>query len=238
MSQPLLEVRGLHVRYSGLPVLRGISLSVEQGECVSVIGANGAGKTTLLRAIMAAQPPFKGEVLFEGRPIHRLRTDRIVGLGLIYVPEERMLFGPLSVYENLMLGAYLFTDAKRKQRNLEKVFELFPRLKERRDQPASTLSGGEQQMVAIGRGLMGEPKLFMLDEPSLGLAPLLVAEMLGAVRRLRETGMTILMVEQNVKEALGMSARGYVLQGGQMAMQGEAQALLRDPALKQAYLTT
>jgi branched-chain amino acid transport system ATP-binding protein len=233
---PLLEVRDIHVRYSGLPVLNGVSLSVRAGECVSVIGANGVGKSTLLRAIMAAQPPFKGEVLFEGKPIQHLRTDQITARGVVYVPEGKLLFGPLTVRENLLLGAYTISDKHRIEKNLQYVFELFPRLLERESQPADTLSGGEQQMVAIGRGLMSNPKILMLDEPSLGLAPLLVEEVLRQVKFLSDQGMTILLIEQNVHEALAMSDRGYVLQGGKILMEGEAKELLGDARLKAAYL--
>jgi len=236
MSAPLLEVRDIHVRYSGLPILTGVSVTVAAGEFVSVIGANGVGKSTLMRAIMAAQPPFKGEILFGGAPIHGLRTDQIVGRGIVYVPEGKMLFGPLTVRENLLLGAFLLKDKARVESNLRYVYELFPRLRERELQAAATLSGGEQQMVAIGRGLMSNPKLLMLDEPSLGLAPLLVEEVLRQVKRLSDAGMTILMVEQNVHEALAMSDRGYVLQGGRILLQGAAGDVLKSPELKQAYL--
>ena len=235
-SEPILAVENIKVRYSGLPVLRGGSLWVAAGETVSVVGANGAGKSTLLRAIMATQPVFDGTIRFLGREIHALSTEAIVRLGLVYVPEEKMLFGPLSVEENLRLGAYVINDAARIEQNIEFVFSLFPRLKERRTQAASTLSGGEQQMVAIGRGLMSNPRLLMLDEPSLGLAPILVDEVLDTVRRLKAEGMTILLVEQNVREALDLSDRGYVLQTGRMVKEGTGQALLDSDIFRQAFL--
>jgi branched-chain amino acid transport system ATP-binding protein len=214
MSTRILDIEDLKVRYSGLPVLQGISLHVDAGETVSVLGANGAGKSTLLRAVMGAQPAFEGRIRFEGREIQQLRTADIVRLGIVYVPEEKMLFNPITVEENLLIGAYVLNDESRIRTNLDFVYRLFPRLKERRQQAASTLSGGEQQMVAIGRGLMSNPKILMLDEPSLGLAPVLVDEVLDTVRKLKEEGMTILLVEQNVREALDLADRGYILQTG------------------------
>jgi branched-chain amino acid transport system ATP-binding protein len=236
MAAPILEVKNIKVRYSGLPVLQGVSLSVKTGETVCVVGANGAGKSTLLRAIMGAQRAFEGRILFSGREIQRLRTEEIVRLGIVYVPEEKMLFRPLAVEENLMLGAYILTDPHRIQENLDFVYALFPRLKERRRQPASTLSGGEQQMVAIGRGLMSRPQILMLDEPSLGLAPKLVDEVLDTVRRLKQQGMTILLVEQNVREALDLADRGYVIQTGRIVGEGSGKELLASDTFRQAFL--
>lgn len=224
------------MRYSGLPVLQGLSLSVNSGETVCVVGANGAGKSTLLRAIMGTQRAFEGQILFSGKEIQRLRTEEIVRLGIVYVPEEKMLFRPLAVEENLMLGAYILSDVHRIQENLDFVYTLFPRLKERRLQPASTLSGGEQQMVAIGRGLMSRPQVLMLDEPSLGLAPKLVDEVLDTIRRLKEEGMTILLVEQNVREALDLADRGYVIQTGRMVGEGSGKELLASDTFRQAFL--
>jgi branched-chain amino acid transport system ATP-binding protein len=211
-------------------------VSVNPGETVCVVGANGAGKSTLLRAIMGAQRAFEGQIFFFGREIQRLRTEEIVRLGIVYVPEEKMLFRPLAVEENLMLGAYILTDPRRIQENLDFVYTLFPRLKERRLQPASTLSGGEQQMVAIGRGLMSRPQILMLDEPSLGLAPKLVDEVLDTVRRLKQEGMTILLVEQNVREALDLADRGYVIQTGRIVGEGGGKELLARDTFRQAFL--
>lgn len=236
MASPLLGIDDIRVRYSGLPVLQGVSLRVDAGETVSVLGANGAGKSTLLRAVMGSQPAFQGRILFEGRDIRKEKTEAIVRMGIVYVPEEKMLFGPISVEENLLLGAFCLKDAVRIRENLRFVYRLFPRLEERFRQPAATLSGGEQQMVAIGRGLMSNPKLLMLDEPSLGLAPLLVDEVLDTVRRLKEEGMTILLVEQNVREALDISDRGYVLQTGRIVGEGVGAELLESDQFRSAFL--
>jgi len=236
MPQHILKVEDIKVRYSGLPVLQGISIEVGEGETVSVVGANGAGKSTLLRAIMGAQRVFEGRVLFRGREIQKLHTEEIVRMGIIYVPEEKMLFSPLAVEENLILGAYTLKDKQKIQENLEFVYGLFPKLKERRAQAASTLSGGEQQMVAIGRGLMSNPQILMLDEPSLGLAPILVDEVLDTVRRLKKEGITILMVEQNVREALDLADRGYVLQTGRITQEGSGQELLQSDVFRSAFL--
>ena len=236
MPQHILKVEDIKVRYSGLPVLQGISIEVGEGETVSVVGANGAGKSTLLRAIMGAQRVFEGRVLFRGREIQKLHTEEIVRMGIIYVPEEKMLFSPLAVEENLILGAYTLKDKQKIQENLEFVYGLFPKLKERRAQAASTLSGGEQQMVAIGRGLMSNPQLLMLDEPSLGLAPILVDEVLDTVRRLKKEGITILIVEQNVREALDLADRGYVIQTGRITQEGSGQELLQSDIFRSAFL--
>lgn len=236
MSRYILEVENIKVRYSGLPVLQGISVRVKPGETVCVVGANGSGKSTLLRAIMGSQRVFEGTIKFQGNEIQKLRTEEIVRMGIIYVPEEKMLFKPLSVEENLSLGAYVLNNKERIQENLDRVYRLFPRLKERRAQAASTLSGGEQQMVAIGRGLMSNPDVLMLDEPSLGLAPILVDEVLDTVRRLKEEGITILLVEQNVREALDLADRGYILQTGRITEEGTGQALLDSDLFRSAFL--
>ena len=236
METPLLEIEDIWVRYSGMPVIQGLSLSVGNTETVCVVGANGAGKSTVLRAIMGKQPAYRGGIRFEGRDIRKRSTEEIVRLGIVYVPEEKMLFGPLSVEENLKLGAFILRDGRRIGENLDFVFNLFPRLRERRRQPAPTLSGGEQQMVAIGRGLMSNPRILMLDEPSLGLAPLLVDEVLDTVRRLKETGMTILLVEQNVREALELADRGYVLQTGRIKAEGTGSELLSSDMFRKAFL--
>ncbi len=236
MADKILEIENIKVRYSGMPVLQGVSLNVNPGETACVVGSNGAGKSTLLRAVMGTQPAFEGRILFKGREIQKLRTEAIVRMGIVYVPEEKMLFGPLSVEENLSLGAYILNNVQKVQQKLEFVYNLFPKLKERRHQPASTLSGGEQQMVAIGRGLMSGPELLMLDEPSLGLAPLLVDEVLDTVRKLKEEGITILLVEQNVREALDLADRGYVLQTGRIVAQGSGQELLESDIFREAFL--
>lgn len=236
MTEHILGLDNIQVRYSGLPVIHGISLHLNPGETVCVVGSNGAGKSTLLKAIMASQRAFGGRILFKEQEIQRLRTEEIVQMGIVYVPEEKMLFGPLSVQENLALGAYVLHDADQIQENLDYVYTLFPRLKERSAQPASTLSGGEQQMVAIGRGLMSRPQILMLDEPSLGLAPLLVDEVLDTVRKLKAEGMTILLVEQNVREALDLADRGYVLQTGRIVGEGLGEELLQSNIFREAFL--
>jgi len=232
----LLQVADITVRYSGLAVLHGISVEVNEGETVCVVGANGAGKSTLLRAIMGTQRVLAGRILFRDKEIQNLKTEQIVREGIIYVPEERMLFRPLSVEENLELGGYILPDRDAVNEGLDFVYTLFPRLKERRDQAASTLSGGEQQMLAIGRGLISKPRVLMLDEPSLGLAPLLVDEVLDTVRRLKEEGMTILLVEQNVREALDLADRGYVIQTGRIVAQGTGEELLESDMFRTAFL--
>jgi branched-chain amino acid transport system ATP-binding protein len=236
MCEYVLEIEDIKVRYSGLPVLQGLSLSVNRGETVCVLGANGAGKSTLIRAIMGTQRTFEGQIRFKGEEIQTLRTEDIVRLGIVCVPEEKMLFSPLSVEENLYLGAYVLDDKNRIRQNLDHVYSIFPRLKERRRQPASTLSGGEQQMVAIARGLMSSPQILMLDEPSLGLAPILVDEVLDTVRKLKKEGITILLVEQNVREALDLADRGYVLQTGRIVGQGTGKELLQSDMFRQAFL--
>ncbi len=234
--EPILKIEDLWVRYSGLPVIQGISFEVNRGETVCIVGSNGAGKTTILRAIMGSQRAYQGRILFERRDIRTLPTEEIVRLGITYVPEEKMLFGPMTVEENLLIGAYIIDDEKKKRENLDYVYNLFPRLKERKTQLANTLSGGEQQMVAIGRGLMSNPKILMLDEPSLGLAPVLVDEVLDTVKKLKEEEMTILLVEQNVRETLEISDKGYVIQTGRIVTSGMARELLESPEIQKAFL--
>lgn len=236
MAQPILTVENIRVRYSGLPVLHGVSIRLDAGETVCVVGANGAGKSTLLRAVMGTQKAYEGRICFKDREIQRLRTEELVRLGIVYVPEEKMLFKPLSVAENIRLGAFVLKDRVQIEKNLDFVYHLFPRLRERRDQAASTLSGGEQQMVAIGRGLMSRPEVLMLDEPSLGLAPLLVDEVLATVRRLKQEGITILLVEQNVREALDLADRGYVMQTGRIVEEGNGKELLESARFRKAFL--
>jgi branched-chain amino acid transport system ATP-binding protein len=236
MTQHVLQVEAITSRYGGIPVLYDVSLTVARGETVCVLGSNGAGKSTLLRAVMGSQRIESGRILFQGKEIQRLRTEEIVRRGIVYVPEGKMLFGPLAVEENLLLGAYTLNDEGTIRRNLDFVYELFPRLRERKDQAASTLSGGEQQMVAIGRGLMSNPQLLMLDEPSLGLAPLLVDEVLDTVHGLKKEGMTILLVEQSVREALDLADRAYVLQTGRITAEGSGEELLQSDIFRSAFL--
>ncbi len=233
---PILKIEDLWVRYSGLPVIQGVSFEVNQGETVCILGSNGAGKSTILRAIMGSQRAYQGKILFEGEDIRTLPTESIVRRGVTYVPEEKMLFGPLTVEENLLIGAYIINDEAKIRKNLDYVYGLFPRLRERKSQMANTLSGGEQQMVAIGRGLMCNPKILMLDEPSLGLAPVLVDEVLDTVKQLKEENMTILLVEQNVRETLEISDVGYVIQTGRVVIEGRAEDLLKSPDVQKAFL--
>jgi branched-chain amino acid transport system ATP-binding protein len=232
----MLKVTEIEVRYSGVPIIHDVSLEVKQGELVAVVGSNGSGKSTLLKTIAGALHPTKGSIEFENRTINRLSTPDIVRLGITYIPEARLIFGPLTVEENLELGAYTIKDEVIVKKNLDFVYGLFPRLKERRLQLSGTLSGGEQQMLAIGRGLMSNPKLLMLDEPSLGLMPKLVDEMLEAVAKLRDMGMTILLVEQNVFESLELANRGYVLQTGRTVLEGTGKELLNTESIKKAFL--
>jgi branched-chain amino acid transport system ATP-binding protein len=233
---PILKLEDIKVRYGSAPVVQGVSLEVFPAETVSVVGANGAGKSTLLKAIVGAQPAYSGKIIFQGEEIQSRRTEQIVTMGLVYVPEDRKLFKPLSVEENLLLGAYTLEDEDRKRANLEFVYDLFPVLRHRHDQATATMSGGEQQMVAIGRGLMSNPTILMLDEPSLGLAPILVDEVLGTVRKLKEEGLTILLVEQNVREALEISDRAYILQTGRITRHGPADELLKSDEIRKAFL--
>jgi branched-chain amino acid transport system ATP-binding protein len=232
----MLKVTEIEVRYSGIPIIHNVSLDVQRGELVAVVGSNGAGKSTLLKTIAGALHPTKGSIEFENRTINRLSTPDIVRLGITYIPEARLIFGPLTIEENLELGAYTIKDAHIVKKNLDFVYGLFPRMKERRLQLSGTLSGGEQQMLAIGRGLMSNPKLLMLDEPSLGLMPKLVDEMLEAVAKLRDMGMTILLVEQNVFESLELANRGYVLQTGRTIVEGTGKELLNTESIKKAFL--
>jgi len=232
----MLKVSEIEVRYGGVPVIHDISIEVNQGELVAVVGANGSGKSTLLKTIAGSLHPSKGSIRFEGQEIGHLPTAEIVRKGMTYIPEARLIFGPLSVEENLELGAYILNDDGAVKKNLEYVYRLFPRLAERRLQRGGTLSGGEQQMLAIGRGLMSSPKLLMLDEPSLGLMPKLVDEMLEAVAKLKEAGKTILLVEQNVRESLELADRGYVLQTGRTIQSGTGTELLTSEVIKKAFL--
>jgi branched-chain amino acid transport system ATP-binding protein len=236
MIMAFLEVDKIDVFYGDVQVIFELSLHVEEGEVVSIIGGNGAGKSTLLRCISGLVPSAKGEIRFEGAPIHRAPPEAIVERGLVHVPEGRRLFTLMSVKDNLIVGAYNSRADKDKEATIATVYELFPRLRERESQLAMTLSGGEQQMVAIGRGLMAKPKLLMLDEPSLGLAPLLIRDIFETVRKIADQGTTVVLVEQDVKHSLSMSDRGYVLEHGRTVMEGPARQLLDDPHIKTAYL--
>ena len=233
----MLEVKNLAVSYGAIAALHGISLSVKQGDIVTLIGGNGAGKTTTLRAISGLQTAASGEVIYEGRNITRLPAHEIVKLGLAHVPEGRMVFANLTVLENLQMGAYLRSDKPGIATDLAYVFSIFPRLKERERQISGTLSGGEQQMLAIGRALMSKPKFLMLDEPSLGIAPLLVKTIFEKIVEInREQGITILLVEQNANLALEVSRFGYVLETGKVILQDESAKLRTNPQVRQAYL--
>ncbi len=232
----LLNLTGLKVRYGSVEVLHGIDLSVEEGEIVTILGANGAGKSTTLLSISGLVRPSAGSILFDGRELLQVPAHEIVGLGIAQTPEGRRVFGTMTVLENLNLGAFSVIDKSRAEKTLEWIFELFPRLQERRNQLAGTLSGGEQQMLAIGRALMAEPRLLLLDEPSLGLAPLLVRSIFDTVRAINERGVTVLLVEQNARAALRLATRGYVLETGRVVMSDSARRLLADPVVREAYL--
>jgi len=233
---PLLEVRDLQAAYGRVTALWDVSFDVDEGQVVALLGSNGSGKTTTLRTISGLLPATSGSVQFAGRDITHARSDQIVELGIIHVPEARQLWPRMSVRENLELGAYSPKARLKRADSLERVFGLFPRLRERRNQAAGTLSGGERQMCALGRGLMGLPRLLMLDEPSLGLAPRLVSEMFETLRLLREQGLTVLLVEQNVHQALELADTGYVLETGRLVLSGPSQQLLADPLVRSAYL--
>ncbi len=233
---PLLEVNNIDVSYGDVQVIFDLSLKVEKGEVVSIIGGNGAGKSTLLRTISGLMSTSTGSISFADQPIHNHTPEDIVTCGIIHVPEGRRLFPLMSVKDNLIVGAYNKRAKKDTLLTLKKVYELLPRLQERESQIAMTLSGGEQQMVAIGRGLMAQPHLLMLDEPSLGLAPILIKDIFETVRKIADQGTTVLMVEQDVKHSLSLSDRGYVLEHGRVVMEGKAVDLIDDPHVKEAYL--
>ncbi|MGQ9626810.1 MAG: ABC transporter ATP-binding protein [Anaerolineae bacterium] len=236
-SEPLLKVEDLHTYYGHVHALRGISIEVHEGEIVTLIGGNGAGKSTTLRTISGLVRPRQGRVVFEGQAINDVPAHEIVYKGISQAPEGRKVFTTLTVQENLKMGAYsLGNDKEAIEENRRRVFELFPRLAERENQLAGTLSGGEQQMLAIGRALMARPKLLMLDEPSLGLAPMLVRAIFQTIRDINERGVTILLVEQNARAALKLADRGYVLETGRITLAGTAQELLRDERVRKAYL--
>jgi branched-chain amino acid transport system ATP-binding protein len=232
----MLEVRGLHCRYGKVGVLKGISLEVREGELVSLIGANGAGKTTTLKAISGLVPPVGGQILFQGEDITSAPARRILALGIAHCPEGRRVFPYMTVQENLEMGCYLRADRARIGSDMERIFARFPVLAERRSQPAGTLSGGEQQMLAIGRALMSRPRLVLFDEPSLGLAPTMVERTFEIIAEIRKEGTTVLMVEQNAYAALEMCDRSYVLESGEVTLHGSGAELLGNPHVRQAYL--
>ncbi len=236
MSTPLLELKALKVAYGGIQAVKGIDLSVAEGELVCLIGANGAGKTTTLKGITGLQPVKSGKIHYAGADITGKPAFQLVRRGLSMVPEGRGVFGALTIEENLAMGAYARDDRAAIKSDVERVFSLFPRLKERRKQTAGTLSGGEQQMLAMGRALMSRPKLLLLDEPSMGLAPLMVQKVFETVIAISKEGVTILLIEQNAKLALEVSRRGYVMESGEITLHGEAKQLLSDPKVRAAYL--
>ena len=232
----MLKVENLHVHYGAIHALKGISIEVPQGKIVTLIGANGAGKSTTLRSLSGLLKPSEGRIILEGKEIQKLAAQEIVSLGMSQVPEGRRVFANMTVRENLDLGAYIRNDKQGIQEDMDKIFLRFPRLKEREKQMAGTLSGGEQQMLAMGRALMSRPRLLLLDEPSMGLAPLLVKEIFQIVRDINTTGTTVLLVEQNAHMALGVADYAYVLETGKINLEGEGKELANSPEVKAAYL--
>lgn len=236
MSETLLEIRNLQVSYGAIRAVRGIHLQLQAGELVSLIGANGAGKSTVLKTLAGLLPAASGEILFRGEPLSRWAPHERIAQGLALVPEGRGIFPHMTVAENLLMGAYCRRDGAAIRQDLEQQYQRFPRLQERSRQLAGTLSGGEQQMVAMGRALMSRPALLLLDEPSMGLAPLMVQKILEVVREVSQAGMTILLVEQNARAALRLASRGYVMEHGEITLADSAPALLANPAVQAAYL--
>lgn len=232
----MLEIKDLQVYYGMINAIKGISFEVNPGEVIALIGANGAGKTTVLHTITGLVTPKSGSITFEGKDLVKTPAHKILSLGMAHVPEGRRIFQQLTVYENLKLGAYIMHDRKQVEKNLEYVYEHFPRLKERKKQVAGTLSGGEQQMLAMGRALMTNPKILLLDEPSMGLSPLLVNEIFRIIKEVSEDGTTVLLVEQNAKKALSIADRAYVLETGNISLEGKASVLMNDDSVKKAYL--
>jgi len=232
----VLRVEALEVAYGKIQALWGISVEIPEGEIVAVVGANGAGKTTMLKTLSGLLRPMAGRIALDDRRIDLLSPAEIVGLGVVHVPEGRKLFPEMTVLDNLLVGGYPAGARSRRPQRLEHVFTVFPRLAERRRQLAGTLSGGEQQMVAIGRGLMAGPRILMLDEPSLGLAPIMVQEMFGVIGEINRTGVTVLLVEQNTEHALALAHRGFVLESGRVALSGTGRELLSSPQVREAYL--
>jgi branched-chain amino acid transport system ATP-binding protein len=232
----MLEIKNLEVYYGVIQAIKGISFEVNQGEVIALIGANGAGKTTTLQTITGMLQPKSGEVIFEGKDISKIPGHKIVSMGMAHVPEGRRVFAQLSVYENLKLGAYTRKDKTEVAQSLERVYKSFPRLKERKNQLAGTLSGGEQQMLAMGRALMSKPNIILMDEPSMGLSPIFVEEIFNIIREISAEGTTVLLVEQNAKKALEISDRAYVLETGNIVLSGNAKELMNDDSIKKAYL--
>ncbi|KAF2961889.1 ABC transporter ATP-binding protein [Fervidobacterium sp. 2310opik-2] len=232
----MLEINDLHVYYGGIHAIKGITMKVEEGKIISLIGANGAGKSTTLRTICGLKEASRGSIKYNGKELTKLDTSEIVKLGITMVPEGRRVFSNLTVYENLLAGAYLRKDKDGIKKDIEYVFDLFPRLKERMNQRAGTLSGGEQQMLAIGRALMSRPKLLLFDEPSLGLAPVIVKEVFKLIKRIHSEGVTIFLVEQNAFEALKLADYAYVLETGRIVLEGTGKDLLEDERVRKAYL--
>lgn len=232
----MLEIKDLEVYYGVIQAIKGISFEVNKGEVIALIGANGAGKTTILHTITGLLSPKKGSVMYEGTDITKTPAHKIVSLGMAHVPEGRRVFADLSVYENLKMGAYTRKDKNEVEETLERVYERFPRLKERKSQMAGTLSGGEQQMLAMGRALMSKPKIILMDEPSMGLSPILVNEIFDIIQEVSKSGTTVLLVEQNAKKALSIADRAYVLETGKIVLEGKAEDLLNDDSIKKAYL--
>jgi branched-chain amino acid transport system ATP-binding protein len=232
----LLDVKHISAGYGDIQILRGVSMRIEKGEMVSVLGANGAGKTTLLRTLLGVLRPSEGEIYLLNGRIDLLEPHVIVQKGLVLIPEGRRIFPEMTVLENLELGSYIRAAKRQRKQNLSKVFVLFPRLEERKDQLAGTLSGGEQQMLAIGRGLMTLPQILMLDEPSLGLAPLIIMNLFEVIKKINQEGTTVMLVEQNMQLALSTAQRGYVIENGRVVLEGESEELLRDDHMRKAYL--
>lgn len=232
----MLEVKDLHVHYGMIEAIKGINFEVNKGEVIALIGANGAGKTTTLHTITGLLAPSKGEVIYEGKDISKMPGHKIVSLGMAHVPEGRRVFAQLSVYENLLMGAYTRKDKEEIQNTLRVVYDRFPRLEERKNQMAGTLSGGEQQMLAMGRALMSHPSIILMDEPSMGLSPIFVNEIFDIIQQVSKTGTTVLLVEQNAKKALSIADRAYVLETGKIVLSGDAKELMNDDSIKKAYL--
>ncbi len=232
----MLEIKDLEVNYGMIKAIKGISFEVNQGEIIALIGANGAGKTTILHTITGLVPAHTGEIFFNGTNLTKVKAHKIVGMGMAHVPEGRRVFQQLTVYQNLMMGAYTVKDKKSIGDTLDMIYKRFPRLEERKNQVAGTLSGGEQQMLAMGRALMSKPSIILMDEPSMGLSPLYVNEIFDIIREVNSDGTTVLLVEQNAKKALAIANRAYVLETGKIVLSGDAKELMNDDSVKKAYL--